>query len=484
MAPNLTPEEIKLLELAARHAIAEEPASSNPIPGKLSARERLDLLLDEGTFEEIGKFVTHRATDFDMASRHPPGDGIVTGYGRIHGRIVCVFAQDATVFDGSLSEANATKVVTLIDAAIRIGAPLIGLYDSSGARLQEGIAAIAASTDVLFHLTLASGIVPQIAAILGPCADIAALAPALADFTLASTGDDSQCLASVRELLAFLPANRKETPPHQPACDTPSRADTALDTHIPISNQPCDMREIITRIVDRDASGKGYLFQIQEHFAPNMLTGFARMNGRTIGLVANQPIFLNGILNGDACAKAAHFVRSCNAFNIPLVTFVNTPGMHPDQDSIRHAAQLLRAFAEATVPRLTVILRKTSGAAYGIMGSRHLRADLNFAWPTAEIVAAEPETAISILYRNELESLVRRVQAAMPQGVTLSEEQKLEILTEAREEKVEAYRERFANPYIAAERGYIDAVIRPSETRHRLNTALDMLATRHGNILP
>ncbi|HTD95823.1 MAG TPA: acyl-CoA carboxylase subunit beta [Edaphobacter sp.] len=528
-----------LAELTARHAIAEEGGgperrARESKAGKLSARERIDFLLDEGTFEETDKFVTHRATDFGMDSQRVPGDGFITGYGRVHGRVVFVFAQDFTVFGGSLSESNAAKIVKIMDMAMRVGAPVVGLNDSGGARIQEGVVSLAGYTDIFLRNTLASGVIPQISAILGPCAGGAVYSPAITDFTLMTektsymfvTGpdviktvthedvtkaelggavthneisgvahfmahDDQQCLATVRELLGFLPSNNLDDPPRRSTQDDPTRADAALDTIIPAeSNQPYDMVDVITKIVD-----DGYLFQVHEHYARNLVVGFARMNGRPVGIVANQPAFLAGVLDINASVKGARFVRFCDAFNIPLITFEDVPGFMPGIQQehggiIRHGAKLLYAFAEATVPKLTVITRKAYGGAYCVMSSKHLRTDLNLAWPTAEIAVMGPEGAVNIVYKRELDAVLRRAQAVMPQGVSLSEEQKLEVLAEARSEKVEEFRERFANPYVAAERGYIDAVIRPSETRRRLNTALDMLSTKreknppkkHGNI--
>ncbi len=534
----------KLVELAARHAIAEEGGGAvrrerEKAAGKLSARERVDLLLDEGTFEETDKFVTHRATDFGMDAQRVPGDGFITGYGRVQGRVVFVFAQDFTVFGGSLSEANAAKIVKIMDMAMRVGAPIVGLNDSGGARIQEGVVSLAGYTDIFLRNTLASGVVPQISAILGPCAGGAVYSPAITDFTLMTektsymfvTGpdviktvthedvtkdalggaathneisgvahfmahDDRECLAMIRELLSFIPSNNLDDAPRRATQDDAERADDALDTIIPTeSNQPYDMVDVISRIVDRDESGAGYLFQVQEHFAKNIVVGFARMNGRPVGIVANQPAFLAGVLDINASVKGARFVRFCDAFNIPLITFKDVPGFMPGIQQehggiIRHGAKLLYAFAEATVPKLTVITRKAYGGAYCVMSSKHLRTDLNLAWPTAEIAVMGPEGAVNIVYKRELEMTLRQVEAIMPQGVALSEEQKLEILAEARGEKVAEFRERFANPYVAAERGYIDAVVRPSETRRRLNAALDMLATKreknpakkHGNI--
>ncbi len=538
-AAKPTPHETKLAELAVRHAIAEEGGgperrARERKSGKLSARERVDFLLDEGTFEETDKFVTHRATDFGMDAQRVPGDGFITGYGRVHGRVVFVFAQDFTVFGGSLSEANAAKIVKIMDMAMRVGAPIVGLNDSGGARIQEGVVSLAGYTDIFLRNTLASGVVPQISGILGPCAGGAVYSPAITDFTLMTektsymfvTGpdviktvthedvtkdalggamthneisgvahfmahDDQECLATVRELLSFLPSNNLDDPPRKPIEDDPARADAALDTIIPEeSNQPYDMIDVISRVVD-----DGYFFQVQEHFARNIVVGFARMAGRSVGIVANQPAFLAGVLDINASVKGARFVRFCDAFNIPLITFEDVPGFMPGIQQehggiIRHGAKLLFAFAEATVPKLTVITRKAYGGAYCVMSSKHLRTDLNLAWPTAEIAVMGPEGAVNIVYKRELDAVVRRAQAIMPQGVSLTEEQKLEVLAEARKEKVDEFRERFANPYVAAERGYIDAVIRPSETRRRLNSALDMLATKreknpakkHGNI--
>lgn len=534
-----TPHQTKLAELAARHAIAEEGGgperrARERKAGKLSARERIDFLLDEGTFEETDKFVTHRATDFGMAEQRVLGDGFITGYGRVHGRVVFVFAQDFTVFGGSLSEANAAKIVKIMDMAMRVGAPVIGLNDSGGARIQEGVVSLAGYTDIFLRNTLSSGVIPQISAIMGPCAGGAVYSPAITDFTVMTektsymfvTGpdviktvthedvtkaelggavthneisgvahfmahDDQECLATVRELLSFLPSNNLDDPPLRVTQDDPTRADAALDTIIPAeSNQPYDMVEVIKHVVD-DA----YLFQVHEHYARNIVVGFARMNGRPVGIVANQPAFLAGVLDINASVKGARFVRFCDAFNIPLITFEDVPGFMPGVQQehggiIRHGAKLLYAFAEATVPKLTVITRKAYGGAYCVMSSKHLRTDWNVAWPTAEIAVMGPEGAVNIVYKRELDAVLRRAEAIMPQGVSLTEEQKLEVLTEARSEKVEEFRERFANPYVAAERGYIDAVIRPSETRRRLNSALDMLATKreknpakkHGNI--
>jgi propionyl-CoA carboxylase beta chain len=544
MSAGAKPHSAKFAELAARDASAEEGGGAErrereTLAGKLSARERVDLLLDEGSFVETDKFVTHRATDFGMDAQRVPGDGFITGHGLVQGRVVFVFAQDFTVFGGSLSEANAAKIVKVMDMAMRVGAPIVGLNDSGGARIQEGVVSLAGYTDIFLRNTLASGVVPQISAILGPCAGGAVYSPAITDFTLMTaktsymfvTGpdviktvthedvtkerlggaethneisgvahfmahDDRECLAMVRELLSFLPSNNLDDAPRRATMDDPARADAELDEIIPAeSNQPYDMVEIIKRVVDQDESGEGYLFQVHEHFARNMVVGFARMAGRTVGIVANQPAYLAGVLDIDASVKGARFVRFCDAFNIPLITFEDVPGFMPGVEQehggiIRHGAKLLYAFAEATVPKLTVITRKAYGGAYCVMSSKHLRTDLNLAWPTAEIAVMGPEGAVNIVYRREFEAAVKTAEAVWPQGRAFTEEEKLAVLAEARAAKVEEFRERFANPYVAAERGYIDAVIRPRETRQRLNAALDMLATKreknpakkHGNI--
>jgi propionyl-CoA carboxylase beta chain len=535
--PELSRKEIE--ELRRREAEAEagggaERRARERAAGKLSARARIALLLDEGTFEELDKFVTHQCTDFGMEQQRPPGDGFVTGFGRVDGRLVYVFAQDFTVFGGSLSQANASKICKIMDLAMRGGAPVIGLNDSGGARIQEGVMSLAGYADIFLRNTLASGVVPQISAILGPCAGGAVYSPAITDFTLMTektsymfvTGpdviktvthedvtkdalggavthneisgvahfmahDDQECLAMVRELLSFLPSNNLDDAPRKATQDDPARADVALDTIVPTeSNQPYDMVDVIARVVD-----DGYFFQVQEHFARNIVVGFARMAGRTVGVVANQPAFLAGVLDINASVKGARFVRFCDAFNIPLITFEDVPGFMPGIQQehggiIRHGAKLLYAFAEATVPKLTVITRKAYGGAYCVMSSKHLRTDLNLAWPTAEIAVMGPEGAVNIVYKRELDGMIRQAEAMWPQGKAFTEEEKLAVLAEARKEKVDEFRERFANPYVAAERGYIDAVIRPSETRRRLNTALDMLATKreknpakkHGNI--
>jgi propionyl-CoA carboxylase beta chain len=525
-----------LEELERRNRLAEEGGGKERRErqhreGKLSARERIHLLLDEGTFEETDKLVTHRCTDFGMEQKRIPGDGFITGYGRIDGRTVFVFAQDFTVFGGSLSEANAAKIVKIMDTAMRVGAPVIGLNDSGGARIQEGVVSLAGYADIFLRNTLASGVIPQISAILGPCAGGAVYSPAITDFTLmvdktsymfvtgpdviktvtheevtkeelggASTHnersgvahfmahDDAECLAMIRELFSFIPSNNLDDPPRRACTDPLDRADPELDTLVPAeSNQPYDIKNVIERIVD-----DGYFFEVHEHFARNIVIGFARMNGCPVGIVANQPAFLAGVLDIDASVKGARFVRFCDAFNIPLITLEDVPGFLPGTQQeyggiIRHGAKLLFAFAEATVPKLTVITRKAYGGAYCVMSSKHIRTDLNLAWPTAEIAVMGPEGAVNIVYGRELNQIIASAENA--EG-PLSEERRQQLLVEARSEKVHEFREQFANPYIAAERGYVDAVIRPRETRRRLITALEMLQgkrdknppKKHGNI--
>jgi propionyl-CoA carboxylase beta chain len=525
-----------LEELECRNRLAEEGGGKERRErqhreGKLSARERIHLLLDEGTFEETDKLVTHRCTDFGMEQKRIPGDGFITGYGRIDGRTVFVFAQDFTVFGGSLSEANAAKIVKIMDTAMRVGAPVIGLNDSGGARIQEGVVSLAGYADIFLRNTLASGVIPQISAILGPCAGGAVYSPAITDFTLmvdktsymfvtgpdviktvtheevtkeelggASTHnersgvahfmahDDAECLAMIRELFSFIPSNNLDDPPRRACTDPVDRADPELDTLVPAeSNQPYDIKNVIERIVD-----DGYFFEVHEHFARNIVIGFARMNGCPVGIVANQPAFLAGVLDIDASVKGARFVRFCDAFNIPLITLEDVPGFLPGTQQeyggiIRHGAKLLFAFAEATVPKLTVITRKAYGGAYCVMSSKHIRTDLNLAWPTAEIAVMGPEGAVNIVYGRELNQII--ASAENVEG-PLSEERRQQLLVEARSEKVHEFREQFANPYIAAERGYVDAVIRPRETRRRLITALGMLQSKrdknppkkHGNI--
>ena len=511
--------EQRLEQLRRRNAAAEASGGPERIErqhreGKLSARERVELLLDEGSFEELDKQVTHRSTDFGMQSQKVLGDGVISGFGLVEGRLVYVFAQDFTVFGGSLSETNAAKVCKVMDLALKNGAPVVGLNDSGGARIQEGVASLAGYADIFLRNTVASGVVPQISAILGPCAGGAVYSPAITDFTVMVkntsymfvTGpdvirtvtheqvtkeelggsmthnsvsgvahfiarDDPECLSLVRELLSFLPSNNLEDPPRRATADPADRADPALDRIVPgESNLPYDIKEIIHRVVD-----EGYFFEVQEHFAQNIVVGFARLDGRPVGVVANQPAMLAGTLDINSSVKAARFVRFCDAFNIPLLTFVDVPGFLPGTQQefggiIRHGAKLLYAFAEATVPKLTVITRKAYGGAYCVMSSKHIRTDINYAYPTAEIAVMGPEGAVNIVHRRDL-------QAAQDADAM-------------RVAKTRDFRERFANPYIAAERGYIDAVIEPRFTRPKLIAGLRMLENKrdsmprkkHGNI--
>src|SRR3954471_9360419 len=520
----------KLAELKRRDSAAEagggpERRQRQHKEGKMSARERIEFLLDEGTFEETDKLVTHRCTDFGMEKQKFYGDGFVTGYGRIEGRLVFVFAQDFTVFGGSLSQANAGKIVKIVDMAAKVGAPLIGLNDSGGARIQEGVGSLAGYADIFLRNTLYSGVVPQISAVMGPCAGGAVYSPAITDFILMVdktsymfiTGpdviktvtheevtkdelggamthnetsgvahfmahDDAECLSMVRELLSFLPSNNVDEPPRKPCSDPVDRADSALDSMVPVeSNKPYDIKDVIRAVVD-----DGYFFEVHEHFATNIVIGFARLNGRSVGIVANQPAMLAGVLDINSSIKGARFVRFCDAFNIPLITFEDVPGFLPGVQQehggiITHGAKLLFAFAEATVPKSTIITRKAYGGAYCVMASKHIRADVNYAWPTAEIAVMGPEGAVDIVYKRDLERAAQ---------VGKTEAERTAILERERSKKVEEFRERFANPYVAAERGYVDAVIRPRDTRKKLIDALEMLDTKrdknppkkHGNI--
>jgi len=522
--------EQKLQELKRRDGLAEdgggkERRERQHKEGKMSARERVEFLLDDGTFEETDRFVTHRATDFGMQEQKYYGDGFITGYGRIEGRLVFVFAQDFTVFGGSLSETNAAKIVKIMDMAARVGAPFIGLNDSGGARIQEGVVSLAGYADIFLRNTLYSGVIPQLSAIMGPCAGGAVYSPAITDFIamvnntsyMFITGpeviktvmhedvskeqlggalthnetsgvahflaqDDAECLSMLRELLGFIPSNNLDDPPRKPSTDPIDRADAVLDSIVPAqSNLPYDIKDVIHAVVD-----DGYFFEVHEHYAKNIVIGFARMNGRSVGIVANQPAVLAGTLDINASVKGARFVRFCDCFNIPLITFEDVPGFLPGTSQeyggiIRHGAKLLYAFAEATVPKLTVITRKAYGGAYCVMASKHIRTDVNYAWPTAEIAVMGPEGAVDIVYRRELE------RAANGSG---SETERSARREELRGQKIEEFRDRFANPYIAAERGFVDAVIQPRDTRKKLIQALEMLGTKrdknppkkHGNI--
>ncbi|HEX8940231.1 MAG TPA: acyl-CoA carboxylase subunit beta [Candidatus Limnocylindrales bacterium] len=482
--------------------------------GKLTARERLELLLDPGSFVEFDAFVTHRATDFGLDSQRILGDGVVTGHGTVRGRLVFVFSQDFTVFGGSLSEAHAEKICKVMDLAVRVGAPVIGLNDSGGARIQEGVVSLGGYADIFLRNTLASGVVPQISVVMGPCAGGAVYSPAITDFTVMVEGtsymfvtgpnvvkavthedvdaerlggatthttrsgvahlaaaDESEALDLVRRLLSHLPQSNLEEPPLAESEDPWDRRDLALDSVVPDDpQQPYDMHRVIERIVD-----DGRFLEIQPGWAANILCGFARLDGRSVGIVAQQPAVLAGALDIDASTKAARFVRTCDCFNVPLVTFVDVPGFLPGVTQehggiIRHGAKLLFAYCEATVPKLSVITRKAYGGAYDVMSSKHVRGDVNFAWPTAEIAVMGAEGAVNILFRERIASATD--PAAERAGL------------------VAGYEEQFANPYIAAARGYVDDVIEPSETRPRLIQALRMLADKreslpqkkHGNI--
>jgi acetyl-CoA carboxylase carboxyltransferase component len=482
--------------------------------GKLTARERLERLLDEGSFREIDVFVTHRATEFGMAERKYLGDGVVTGWGTINGRQVFVFAQDFTVFGGSLGEAHAAKICKVMDMAMKNGAPIIGLNDSGGARIQEGVMSLAGYAEIFLRNTLASGLIPQISAIMGPCAGGAVYSPAITDFIIMVRGishmfitgpqvikavtreevtfeelggadvhatksgvahfvadNEDHCFQIIRSLLSYIPQNNMEDPPFVPTDDDPNRQDPELDGIVPESpTKPYDIKEVIRRVVD-----KGEFLEVHASYAPNIVVGFARLGGYSVGIVANQPKVLAGAIDIDASVKAARFVRFCDAFNIPLVVFEDVPGYLPGVAQehggiIRHGAKLLYAFCEATVPRITVITRKAYGGAYCVMNSRHIRGDLVLAWPTAEIAVMGPEGAVNIVFRKELE------QASDPEAL--------------REKLIEEYRAKFANPYVAASRGFIDDVIEPHETRPRLIEALKALQNKrdtnppkkHGNI--
>jgi propionyl-CoA carboxylase beta chain len=474
--------------------------------GKLTARERIHLLFDPGSFQELDQLVVHRSSDFGMDKQRVPGDGVVTGYGTVNGRLVYAFAQDFTVFGGSLSETHAAKIVKIMDLAMKNGAPLIGLNDSGGARIQEGVVSLGGYADIFLRNTLASGVVPQISAIMGPCAGGAVYSPAITDFILMvkktsymfvtgpdvirtvtheevtkeklggaethnqvsgvahfAAESDEDCIALIRELLSYMPSNNMEEAPRVATTDDVNRVDPQLDTFIPASpNQPYEMREVIKTIAD-----ESHFLEVHQHYARNIVVGFIRLNGYSVGVVANQPAFLAGVLDIDASRKGARFVRFCDAFNIPLLVLEDVPGFLPGVGQeyggiIIHGAKLLYALAEATVPKVTVITRKAYGGAYCVMNSKHIRADMNFAYPMAEIAVMGAEGAVNILYRG----------------------------AEDRQAKVAEYKEKFANPYIAAERGYIDEIIEPRFTRRKLITTFAMLRNKrdrnppkkHGNI--
>ena len=474
--------------------------------GKLTARERIALLFDPGSFQELDQLVVHRSTDFGMEKQRIPGDGVVTGYGTVQGRLVYAFAQDFTVFGGSLSETHAGKIVKIMDLAMKNGAPIVGLNDSGGARIQEGVVSLGGYADIFLRNTLASGVVPQISAIMGPCAGGAVYSPAITDFILMvqrtsymfvtgpdvirtvtheevtkeklggadthnqisgvahfAADSDEDCLATIRELLSFVPSNNVDDPPRVRTSDDINRDDPQLDTLVPANpNQPYEIRDLIKTIAD-----EGHFLEVHQHYARNLVVGFLRLDGHSIGVVANQPAYLAGVLDINASRKGARFVRFCDAFNIPLLVLEDVPGFLPGIDQeyggiIVQGAKLLFALAEATVAKITVITRKAYGGAYCVMNSKHIRADMNFAWPTAEIAVMGAEGAVNILYRGSYD----------------------------REQKITEYKEKFANPYIAAERGYVDEIIEPRFTRRKLITAFSMLRNKrdknppkkHGNI--
>ena len=505
---------LKDLERRAELGGGDERRRRQHDAGKLTARERIDLLFDPGTFEELDKLVTHRCRDFGMDAEHIPGDGVVSGHGRVEGRPVYAFAQDFTVFGGSLSETNAAKIVKVMDLAVRMGAPIVGLNDSGGARIQEGVMSLAGYADIFLRNVLSSGVVPQISAIMGPCAGGAVYSPAMTDFNIMVEGtsymfvtgpdviktvtheevtkeelggaithnarsgvahfavaDDRTCIQLIRELLGYLPSNNVDDPPRRATSDPIDRIDAALDALVPDQpNQPYDMHELIQTVVD-----DGVFLEVHRLYAQNIVVGLARLGGRPVGVVANQPAVLAGVLDIDASVKAARFVRFCDAFNIPLITFEDVPGFLPGVRQehggiIRAGAKLLYAFAEATVPKITVITRKAYGGAYCVMASKHIRTDFNYAYPSAEIAVMGPEGAVNILYRREIAAA--------------------EDPAAKRAELVAEFREKLANPFIAASRGFVDEIIEPRLTRPKLIAALASCDNKrdknppkkHGNI--
>ncbi|MEE9202392.1 MAG: carboxyl transferase domain-containing protein [Dehalococcoidia bacterium] len=507
-------EALKNLQEKARLGGGQKRIEAQHARGKLTARERLDLLFDPDTFEELDSFVTHRATEFGLADQKYVGDAVVTGYGLIHNRVAFAFAQDFTVFGGSLSEVVAEKIVKVMDMAMKMGAPIIGLEDSGGARIQEGVVSLKGYGDIFLGNTMASGVIPQISVIMGPCAGGAVYSPGITDFIFmvrgtsqmfitgpdvirAVTGEeinqedlggaiahatrsgvchfvsesDQECLETVRHLLSFLPQNNMEDPPQQEPGDDPHRADEELLQLVPDDPvKAYDMKQVIRRVVD-----SGEFLEVHRRFAPNIIVGFARLNGRPVGVVAQQPAHAAGVLDGNASVKGARFVRFCDAFNIPLVTFVDVPGFMPGVEQehggiIRHGAKLIYAYAEATVPKVSVITRKAYGGAYVVMSSKHLRGDINYVWPTGEIAVMGAEGAVNIIFREQIS--------------------KSENPEKTRQELVADYKARFANPYMAAARGYLDDVIDPRTTRPKLIKALEMLRNKkdtnppkkHGNI--
>jgi propionyl-CoA carboxylase beta chain len=491
-------QELERRRAAARMGGGEKRIAAQHAKGKLTARERIELLLDEDSFEEFDMFVTHRTTDFGMAEQKSPGDGVVTGWGTINGRMVYVFSQDFTVLGGSVSETHAAKICKIMDMAMQNGAPVIGMNDSGGARIQEGVGSLAAYGEVFQRNVEASGVVPQISMIMGPCAGGAVYSPAMTDFIFmvkdssymfvtgpdvvktvtnevvtaeelggasthtrkssvadAAFENDVEALMEVRRLVDFLPLNNRQKPPKRPFFDDPDRIDESLDTLIPTNpNQPYDMRELILKVAD-----EGDFFEIQKDFAGNIITGFIRLEGTTVGVVANQPLVLAGVLDIDSARKGARFVRFCDAFEIPILTFVDVPGFLPGTTQeyggvIKHGAKLLFAYGEATVPKVTVITRKAYGGAYVVMASKHLRADVNYAWPTSEIAVMGAKGAVEILFRSELDD---------PQKIA---------------ERTAHYEDNFSNPFRAAERGFIDEVIQPRSTRRRVARAFAALKSK------
>ena len=489
---------LKEKRMAARSGGGERRIEAQHAKGKLTARERIDLLLDPGSFEEWDMFVEHRSVDFGMQDQKVPSDGVVTGYGSINGRLVFVFSQDFTVFGGSLSEAHAEKICKIMDQAMKVGAPVIGLNDSGGARIQEGVASLGGYAEVFQRNVLASGVVPQISMVMGPCAGGAVYSPAMTDFifmvkdssymfvtgpdvvktvthetvtqeelggavthtTKSGVADlalenDVEAILSLRQFMSFLPGSNREQPPHRMTPDPVDRAEPSLNTLVPENpNKPYDMKELILKVVDEED-----FFELQPSYAGNIIIGFGRMHGQVVGIVANQPMVLAGCLDIDSSKKAARFVRFCDCFNIPIVTFVDVPGFLPGTSQefggiIKHGAKLLFAYAEATVPKVTVITRKAYGGAYDVMSSKHLRGDVNYAWPSAEIAVMGPKGAVEIIFRQDI-----------------GDDAKIA-------ERTEEYREKFANPFIAAGRGYIDDVIMPQNTRRRICGALDMLRNK------
>ena len=498
-------QELMDMRAKARLGGGEKRIESQHKKGKYTARERIDLLLDEGSFEEFDMFVSHRTVDFGLDKQSYLSDGVVTGYGTIDGRLVYVFSQDFTVFGGSLSEMYAQKICKVMDKAMKVGAPVIGINDSGGARIQEGVKSLGGYADIFQRNILASGVIPQISAIFGPCAGGAVYSPALTDFTIMSKGtsymfvtgpkvvktvtgevvsdeelggasvhgtksgvahfvaeDENEGILLLRKLISYLPQNNLEEPPLSPCDDPIDRLDDALNEIVPENpNKPYDVKDVIHSVVDYNE-----FLEVQRNYAPNIVTGFARFNGQPVGIVANQPIYLAGVLDINASRKAARFVRFCDSFNIPIVTFVDVPGFLPGTAQeyggiILHGAKLLFAYGEATVPKVTIILRKAYGGAYDVMSSKHLRGDINYAWPMAEIAVMGPKGAIEVLHAKELKEIE-------------SEEERVKFIAE----KGEEYRRKFATPYVAAKYGYIDDVIEPRNTRFRVIRALQMLSTK------